>query len=85
MPHPAFGSYMQLPPMLQPQVPSVAQQVVMRGHGGQRRCIGHEVGPIPELDPPASMVDPESTPELVPELPHTPAAHVCPMVVQFSQ
>lgn len=76
---------MQLPPMLQPQVPSVAQHLIMGAQDGQRRCIGHDVGPIPELEPPASIGDPESPPELVAELPHTPATHVCPSSVQFSQ
>jgi hypothetical protein len=71
--------------MLQPQVPSVAQHLIIGAHEGQRLCIGHDVGPIPELEPPASIGDPESPPELVAELPHTPATHVCPSSVQFSQ
>jgi hypothetical protein len=71
--------------MLQPQVPSVAQHLVNGAQAGQRFCIGQDVGPVPELELPASIVDPESPPELVAEVPHTPATHVCPSSVQFSQ
>lgn len=76
---------------MHPHVPSMRQQVAAAPkHCLQRICIGHAVGPAPELDP-----VPELAPELAPELdpdpeldpapPQTPPPHVCPTVLQFWQ
>ena len=79
---------MQLPPIMHPHVPSDRQQVIERRQEEQFVSIGHDVGPIPELDPPELELDPEPDPDPDPELdpvPHAPALHVCPTAAQFWQ